>query len=319
MPYVRKFGEDHISKSLKQIDSNTWLIGGLILHRSPFSSETATWNDDGDNSSYKVTEAPTPLPSATTPPDSPYIKKVYEAGCAHVIWRLGNKAFCKVRYIDEGVTPEPVTMDFVRDKRPSFEVPKILHYATDTDRYYLFYQRLPGRTLDAAWSSLDNYWRRHYINAVANIVKEMAEWKGQAFGGVDGGNVAESYLLDRGEPEDFSSANLLDTCKLLGMDCADLVFFHALLDPGSVIVESKPDSGKVVGIVDWEGTGYFPRSWLATKFLLCAGLDLDSIPWASVTDNRHEYRGGVAKELVQSGLDEFSDAWWKWRGLEQSA
>jgi hypothetical protein len=80
MAVVRKWGEDHINKSLKQIDSNTWLIGGLVLHRSPCPSDAATWNDDGDNSSYTLTEAPTPLPSATTPPDSPYIKLVYEAG-----------------------------------------------------------------------------------------------------------------------------------------------------------------------------------------------------------------------------------------------
>ena len=85
MAVVRKWGEDHINKSLKQIDSNAWLIGGLVLHRSPCASEKATWNDEGDNSSYTLTEAPTPLPSATTPPDSPYIKLVYEAGDASAV------------------------------------------------------------------------------------------------------------------------------------------------------------------------------------------------------------------------------------------
>ena len=81
----RKYGEDHINKSLKQIDSETWLIGDLVLHRSPYPSDAATWNDDSGNSSYTLTEAPTPLPSATTPPDSPYIKLIYEAGDACAI------------------------------------------------------------------------------------------------------------------------------------------------------------------------------------------------------------------------------------------
>ena len=31
----RKWGEDHISKSLKQIDSETWLVGGLVIHPIP--------------------------------------------------------------------------------------------------------------------------------------------------------------------------------------------------------------------------------------------------------------------------------------------
>jgi hypothetical protein len=79
MAVVRKWGEDRINKSLKQINSDTWLIGGLVLHRSPCPSDAATWNDDGDKSSYTLTGASTPLPSATTPPDSPHIKLVYEA------------------------------------------------------------------------------------------------------------------------------------------------------------------------------------------------------------------------------------------------
>jgi len=85
MAVVRKWGEDHINKSLKQIDANTWFIGGLVLHRSPCPSDTATWNDDGDNSSYTPTKASTSLPSATTPPDSLHIKLVDEAGDASAV------------------------------------------------------------------------------------------------------------------------------------------------------------------------------------------------------------------------------------------
>ena len=157
----------------------------MVLHRSPFPSKTATWNDDGDNSSYTLTEAPTPLPSATTPPYSPYIKLVYEAGNASAVWPIGNNALCKVRYIEEGVAPESVTLNFVRDQRPSFEVPKVLHHAFGNDRSYLFLQRVPGRTLDAAWPTLNEYWRRHYVNAVVNVCKEMAQWKGHVFGIID--------------------------------------------------------------------------------------------------------------------------------------
>ena len=91
---VCKWGEEHINNSLKQIDSNTWLIGRLLLRRSPYLSDTATWNDDGDNSSYLLTEAPTPLPPAITPPNSPHIKLVHEAGDASAVWSIGHNAFC---------------------------------------------------------------------------------------------------------------------------------------------------------------------------------------------------------------------------------
>jgi hypothetical protein len=32
MAIVRKWGEDYINKSLKQINLNTWLISGLVLY-----------------------------------------------------------------------------------------------------------------------------------------------------------------------------------------------------------------------------------------------------------------------------------------------
>jgi hypothetical protein len=100
MVVVRKWGEDHISKSLKQIDTHTWLIGNVVLHRSPFPSATATWNDSSDNSSYTLTEASLPLPATTTPANSPYIKLIHEAGDASAVWSIGSNAICKVRYID---------------------------------------------------------------------------------------------------------------------------------------------------------------------------------------------------------------------------
>jgi hypothetical protein len=43
---------------------------------------------------------------------------------------------------------------------------------------------------------------------VVNVYKEIAEWKGHMFGGVDGQNIPEQYLLKPLVLEDFSSANL---------------------------------------------------------------------------------------------------------------
>lgn len=305
MVVVCKWGEDHINKSLKQIDSSTWLIGPIILHRSPYSSDTATWNDDSDNSSYTLTELPHPPPS-TTMPNSPFIKLVHEAGDASAVWSIGESAFCKVRYIDEAVTPESATLNFVRNQQPSFETPKVLHHAFGHDRSYLFLQRVPGRTLDAAWPSLNDYWRQHYVDVVVKICKEMSGWKGHRLGGVDGQHIREAFLITPRGSDDFSS--LQAGCEALGMDCSSFIFYHADLGPTNIIVEDEPSSGKV-GIIDFEISGYFPRGWIRTKFRLSSGMDLSDL----ASDRPTLWRAEVQKALEFYGFDDFSQAWMEWR------
>jgi hypothetical protein len=313
MVIVRKWGKEHINNSLKQIDSNTWLIGRLLLHRSPYPSDTATWNDDGDNSSYLLTEAPSSLPPAITPPNSPHIKLVHEAGDASAVWSIGQNAFCKVRYIEGGVTPESITLKFVQDQKPSFKTPEVLHHAFDHYRSYLFLQRVPGRTLDAAWPSLDERWRRHYVGTVVSACKEMTEWKGRGFGGVDGKNIPEYYLIGPQAPEDFKSANLQAACKRLGMDCSSFVFYHADLGPTNIIVENVPISGEI-GIIDFEIAGFFPRSWIRTKFRLSSGMDLSP----SASGDPYWWRREVQKALGASGFDDVRVAWEEWQEYKPS-
>jgi thiamine kinase-like enzyme len=51
----------------------------------------------------------------------------------------------------------------------------------------------------------------------------------------------------------------------MGMDCLNFVFNYADLGPTNIIVKDKPNSGKV-RIIDFEIAGYFPQSWIRTKF-----------------------------------------------------
>ena len=282
-----------------------------MLYRSPGLVEGALWHDEA---SCSLTHAPILFPSATTPPDSPYIKLVHQSDSTSAVWSIGSNAFCKVSYIIEGTTPEAVTLSFVRDQQPSFETPIVLYRAPDYHkRSYLFLRRIPGRTLDDAWPSLNQFWRRHYVNAVVNICKEMAEWKSVEFGGVDGQNIPECYLI-KGVPQSsraFSPAILKNRCEALGMDCWNLVFNHADLGPTNIIVENEPCSGKV-GIIDFEIAGLLPHAWIRTKFRLSVEMDLSS----SVTNDYAWWRREVQNALGASGFDEVRAAWEKWSGFQ---
>ncbi|KAJ8131820.1 hypothetical protein O1611_g1800 [Lasiodiplodia mahajangana] len=305
----RKWGDQHINKSIKQIDAATWLIGDFILNRSPTQCDQTHWNDDRDHSSYYLSKRPSRVPVSTTPLDTPYIQLVHESGDASAVWSIGSTVLCKARYIEEGVTPESVTLDFVQSKHPSFETPKVLFHAWSGDRSFLFTQRLPGRTLDSAWPSLSEYWKRYYVSAIADACQEMAEWRGGQVGGVGKQLVPECFLVTPPGGDDFSSVPA--GCKAIGMDCADVMFYHADLGPSNIIVEDKPRDGKF-GIIDFEISGYFPRGWIRTKFRISSGMDFS----ASASDCSTWWRSEMQKALETRGFEDYSQAWMEWRGYK---
>ncbi|KAJ5648945.1 uncharacterized protein N7484_002668 [Penicillium longicatenatum] len=298
---------DPVRESISQVDADTWLIGPLLLHRSKGPCDTSTWYDRDDTASYTVTTAPTPRPaSVPLPADDPNIKLVYDAGDCSAVWSIGHSAFCKVKLSVPGTTAEATTLDFVRRQQPSFNIPTILHKTEYEDRYYLFLRRVPGRTLSDAWSTLDENWKNYYMSAIVDVCKFLECREGDNLCGVDGNNVLERYLVKRGAEEDFSPHNLRQGCEIMGMDCSKFVFYHADLGPGNIIVEDIPETG-VIGIIDWEIAGFFPRGWIRTKFRMSSGMDLPD------SGKPLEWRSGVQKLLGIHGYEEYAtefQAWW---------
>lgn len=304
---VRKFGEDHINRSIKQIDDQTWLMGRFILRRSTADHKVAMWIDSVDSSSWSLTEASKgQLPvinttiSSKTGIDSPYIKLIHEIGDTSAVWAIGNDVICKIRFIDAGVTAESVTLDYVRKKKPSsFIVPGVLRQIFIEDRYFLLMKRLPGRTLDNAWPTLNERWKNHYINSIVDSCTEMATWKGLEIGGVDGRLLPEYFLAS----SDGNFSLVRQRCEALGMDCSsNPVFYHADLGPTNIIVEEDgPTSGRV-GIIDFECAGFFPREWIRTKFRISSGLDLTSLKDDDVSATQWRWR--VQKALEAAGFED---------------
>ncbi|KAF1984262.1 hypothetical protein K402DRAFT_381476 [Aulographum hederae CBS 113979] len=299
---VRKWGEDHINESLKQVDASNWVLGSWILQRLPCPSDSATWNDPADGSSYTVTEMTTP-PLQTQPVDSPHIKLVYEAGDFSAVWSIGSNAFFKAKYMVPGATLESTTLEYVQKQHLScFKIPKVLFHTPSGDRSFLFVERIPGRTLDSAWTGLSESWRQRYVDAIVQACVEMSHWRGTKIGGVDGLHLDGYYLA----PKNANFDCIEDSCKEIGMDCSDLVFHHTDLGPTNIIVEDEPSSGET-GIIDFETAGFLPRGWIRTKFRLSAGMDLTtfkpSIAW----------RLAVQLALGANGFSEHVDGWLEWR------
>lgn len=242
-PSYVKMGDDHINKSIQQINSDTWQLPwvNLVLRRqsqtsSPASVQEdatppiATWIDDIYNTRYTLTSEQPLLPSSTTSTRDSPIKLIYEMADQSAVWSIGSNVVCKVKYTQGGHTSESATLNFVHNQPRTFETPKVLHHAHGADRNYLFMSRVLDRTLQDAWPTLNEYWQSKYHETVVGIYQEMAQWRGKILGGVDGGYICENFL------DVTKSKDLLKSCQNMGMDCSDLIFQHADMGPLNISI-----------------------------------------------------------------------------------
>lgn len=302
---LRKYGDQHILKSLKEINENTWLIGNLILQRFPDSSaKHATWKDE-DGSSFILSVAPKPLPTASTDISSPHIRLIHEAGDASAVWSVGNNAICKARFTMVGITSESTTLRYVQEQKPSFLTPEIFYHGYDSDRNFLFLRKVPGKTLFEIWPGLNDHARQLYVNEIVRIIREMEKWKGH-IGGVDGQGIVENWICVARFNNDFSPKNLQANCEEMGMDCSDCVFDHNDLAPTNILVEGGPEVVRV-GVVDFELAGFFPKSWIRTKFKVSWAFDLDE----KTNSDPKLFRTMMEKTLQTYGYDDLSGIWRK--------
>lgn len=306
MKDIRKWGDQHILQSLKEIDENTWLIGSLLLQRLPPSSTRfATWKDD-DGASFLLSAAPKPSPAATADIKSPHITLIHTAGDASGVWSIGNNAVCKARFTIPGITPESTTLQYVQERNPSFGTPEVIYHAYESDRNFLFLRRVPGPALFKMWPSLDDHGRQKYIDEVVGAIEEMGQWKG-LLGGIDGQGVLENWVLGpRAKSDDYTPQELRANCEEIGMDCSDCVFIHADLAPTNILVDDNSESARL-NLVDWELAGFFPKSWIRTKFNISWEFDVNE----KTNADPELYRKMMDQALQRRGYDDFSEAFRK--------
>jgi hypothetical protein len=132
----------------------------------------------------------------------------------------------------------------------------------------------------------------------------MAQWEVRNLGGIYNQNVLEYYLQSRGI-EGFSS--LKSSSEEIGMDCSDLVFYHADMRPTNIIVEDEPKTG-ALGVIDFEIAGYLPRDWVRTKFRVSSGMNL------SDSDDPTWLRSEIQKLLENEGFRDFASEYMSWIG-----
>ncbi|MCJ1328497.1 hypothetical protein MMC10_005174 [Thelotrema lepadinum] len=317
MPGRYRLGEDHITKVFRQIDPNSWLVGDILIRRTESESACSAaygagdyaWIDEQDGSTYSLQKTD-PRLHKTAEINSSFVRVVYQACYTSAVWSIGSSMMCKVKAPLPCQTLESDTLAFIQRQCPSFKTPKVICHSWYDDRSFLFLRRIHGRTLNVAWATLSEEKRDEYANAVADIIEEMAKWKGSKIGGFDGGLFPSGYLLKYGLggltlSREILSEDLEQTCAAVGMDCSDLVFQHGDIGPTNIIVEEEPELG-TVSLIDFEGSCYYPRDWIRTQCAVSGALDLTDFdpPWA--------WRLKLGRVLKSRGFSELSDGWLKW-------
>ncbi|KAJ8132008.1 hypothetical protein O1611_g1621 [Lasiodiplodia mahajangana] len=300
-----------VRDSFRQIDDSSWLVAGsLLLCRKPAPGLNSTSWSDGNGSFFVLSDAST-VPLETQPlSNTGDIQKVYDAGDASAVWRVGE-AFIKLKKtISPDATKEHTTLEYLHDRQPlGFRIPNIYYYKALGNRYLIVLSRVAGRTLNDMWHEMEEPVRQECVCRIAKICMELATWEGEIIGGVDGKQLADHYLLKSSAKLDFNPSRILKDCKEMGMNCSSLVFYHCDLGPGNILLDESDGS---IGIIDWETAGYVPREWIRTKFRCSSGLDLserageDALP---ITD----WRRRVSQELERLGFSDVAQNWLVWR------
>ena len=314
---IDKEPRTEVKDCIKQLSSNCWLLGSsLICERDDISStafRTRFLEPDGSNS--KVQENGTSLEWSPPDPEGP-IQFVRCMG-RQATWRIGQWAYFKSQPWTPGQGTEAANIKFVQQNAPSVPVPKVLEHYVDPQagRSYTLLLSVPGEDLNEVWKILSYEQQDSVLQQVAEHIDTLAQLKNDRPISAEGEMIQEPWLQRSNPKTPLELRGLLDPSKskeweqIWGVEENKFVFYHCDLGPTNIKVEVQRGKARVTGLLDWEGAGFLPRGWIATKFHVSGGLDFD---WDGEGDET-VWRVSLANILVEKGYKEFAHRWVKWK------
>ncbi|KAL4922709.1 kinase-like domain-containing protein [Aspergillus aurantiobrunneus] len=167
-------------------------------------------------------------------------------------------------------------MEFVSENT-AIPVPKGYCSFVRKNRAYIVMERIQGEEVPSAWRKLNESSRKGIYDQLQRMIKELRSLeppKAQGVSSCVGGSLRDSRI-PRSRPRSgpFESVNefhlwLRDYLQPFEHSTWEMaakqdgpwpppVFTHGDLDPFNVLIRD----GKVVGIIDWEFSGWYPHYW----------------------------------------------------------
>ncbi|OAR00252.1 hypothetical protein LLEC1_03469 [Akanthomyces lecanii] len=190
---------------------------------------------------------------------------------------------------------EAETMKFVSENT-DIPVPSIHNAYRDetTGHVVIIMDFVEGQNLDKAWATYTESERQSVIAQLKGYMAQLRSFKGSFIGCIDGTACQDQYFYSEEEDygpyeteRDFNQGiiNLMTSkgphtfiewrCDVWReiMKGHDIVLTHNDFDPRNILVQGA----KVVAILDWEFSGYYPEYWEYCKAVSCPNWEH---PWS---------------------------------------
>jgi aminoglycoside phosphotransferase len=226
---------------------------------------------------------------------------------------------------------EAATIKYVSE-HTTIPVPKVYCAFVHDKRAYIVMERIQGRMLASAWKNLSREARKRILLQLKSMIEQLRTLEPPPGVGVQscvGGSLYDSRLRypHDGSPrfgpfetiqefhswlrEDLSARQLEGSKHVTKEEAKDIkamirkqdspwpppVFTHCDLNPGNILVHGE----KIVGVIDWESSGWYPSYWEYT----CAWLgNITRTDWqATLTSVLDQYPEELEMERTRN-------KWW---------
>lgn len=223
---------------------------------------------------------------------------------------------------------EAATMRFIAENT-SIPVPKVLSAFVRNGAAYIVMERIQGQELAKLWHRLSDQTRASLLDQLRQMVDELRALQPPsefAVGSCTGGSLQDfrqsrapppvrfgpfrtiqdfhSWLrdgLEQGQAEIREQADLDDVNDMIARQDGPWpppVFTHGDLNPSNILVRDD----KIVGIIDWEMSGWYPHYWEYTSLKI--GSYLVNPVW---DDNIDKFLSPLPDELK---MEKVRFRWW---------
>lgn len=193
-----------VRDSIQALTEDSWIVGGkLLISREAKSPNNIPSGDDDFLYAFRELDEPPTIRSSTAKIPFPL---VYDVGLiiAHAVWKIGDSFLKVIVPSSTTATREHVTIDAI--SKMALDLPvrilKVLYHGEWDGRYYIITTQMPGQTLDSAWPQLSEEDRTACVDRTTLFCKNLSTQKADFIGGVDGKDLSEYFLTNKGDELD---------------------------------------------------------------------------------------------------------------------